>query len=623
MGQTVGAYDATLNKHLASAVQWAAGMVRGGCKATIATNYTQTRLTPSNPTVTAQPVSDSTANFNPYMGEIDAVAMAQDGRVFYAGRAVCFQGQQQFTQWTHPQTGLGCGPIHVFDPRGEGTFDQNANRITKVADLTVLGAKGGGNETGNGAKTEHGILGIALDPQFGVAGANRNFIYVAYHPYYGGTMGRNTGTMMGPGFVRADYMSERRLSRFTYNETTKTLSDERIVHRFMTQVFSCCHLGGSMDFDSAGNLYMATGDNTGNAPNSTNGGYTNSHPSATLPCPGDTDFLTYEGTGCGVDTSDPDGAGPLPPRQPCAAALLNSDTDPTTNAPTGSLAACGYTSYGDARQTSGNSNTFEGKLLRITPLANPPANNPGVGTSYTIPGATAPNGPNLFGPGSAWCAQTDCTGKVKPEIFAMGVRNLYSIDVDDKTDKIAAAWVGPDQGAMNQVWGPAKTENAVIIGSAGNYGWPFCTGNNHGYRAKLPATAQGGAAAPVGWPGTVAGNDQTVPTGGTGPVLGGFWDCDGSDQPRAAGELPYILNQSPFNTGLEKVPATRPTNIWYGPQGGCYDFPRNANGIGAYNGTGQNANNTVARADDLSSLPVRVRRWPGADHRRLLPQAGG
>ena len=148
---------------------------------------------------------------------------------------------------------------------------------------------------------------------------------------------------MGPGFVRADYMAERRLSRFTYNETTKTLSDERIVHRYMTQVFSCCHLGGSMDFDGAGNLYWATGDNTGNAPNSNNGGYTNGHPQYTLPCPGDTDFLTYEGTGCGVDTSDPDGAnGPLPPREPCAAARSITDSDPTTNAGTGSLAACGY-----------------------------------------------------------------------------------------------------------------------------------------------------------------------------------------------------------------------------------------------------------------------------------------
>ena len=166
MGQTTASYDADLRKHIASAVQWAAGMVRGGCKATISSNYTMTRLTPSNPTMTAQPKSETTINANPYMGEIDALAMAADGRVFYAGRAVCFQGQQQFTSWNHPQTGLGCGPIHVFDPRGEGSIDQNPNRITKVADFDVLGAKGGGGETGETAKTEHGILGIALDPQF-------------------------------------------------------------------------------------------------------------------------------------------------------------------------------------------------------------------------------------------------------------------------------------------------------------------------------------------------------------------------------------------------------------------------------------------------------------------------
>ena len=102
--------------------------------------------------------------------------------------------------------------------------------------------------------------------------------------------------------------------------------------------------------------------------------------------------------------------------------------------------------------------------------------------TYTIPGPDAPNGANLFPPTS----QAVLDGKAKPEIFAMGVRNLYSIDVDDKTDKIAAAWVGPDQGTNSVIWGPAKTENAVLINSAGNYGWPFCTGNQQGYRAKLP-----------------------------------------------------------------------------------------------------------------------------------------
>ena len=50
LGQTAASYDATLSKHLGAAIQWAAGMVRGNCKATINSNYQVTRLTPPNPT---------------------------------------------------------------------------------------------------------------------------------------------------------------------------------------------------------------------------------------------------------------------------------------------------------------------------------------------------------------------------------------------------------------------------------------------------------------------------------------------------------------------------------------------------------------------------------------------
>ena len=172
-------------------------------------------------------------------------------------------------------------------------------------------------------------------------------------------------------------------------------------------------------------------------------------------------------------------------------------------------------------------------------------------------------------------------GKAKPEIFAMGVRNLYSIDVDKVTGKIAAAWVGPDQGTNSVIWGPAKTENAVMINSAGNYGWPYCTGNQLGYRAKLPATTGGGLPAPAGHPGTVAGSDPAAGMNG-----GGYWDCDDPNG---------ILNDSPFNTGLERIPAARPTNIYYGPQGGCYDYPRNANNIPIYNGTNTGAEPSTYR----------------------------
>ena len=33
---------------------------------------------------------------------------------------------------------------------------------------------------------------------------------------------------------------------------------------------------------------------------------------------------------------------------------------------------------------------------------------------------------------------------------------------------------------------------------------------------------------------------------------GGYWDCDDPNG---------IVNDSPFNTGLERIPAARPTNI--------------------------------------------------------------
>ena len=89
-------------------------------------------------------------------------------------------------------------------------------------------------------------------------------------------------------------------------------------------------------------------------------------------------------------------------------------------------------------------------------------------------------------------------GKAKPEIFAMGVRSTYTIHIDPKTDAITTAWIGPDQGTESPTWGPAKTENATMMNSAGNWGWPFCqAGNRWSYRAKIADHRRGGGAGPV------------------------------------------------------------------------------------------------------------------------------
>ncbi|MFD0598539.1 PQQ-dependent sugar dehydrogenase [Catellatospora coxensis] len=88
--------------------------------------------------------------------------------------------------------------------------------------------------TGN----EDGLLGMRLDPGF----ASNGFVYLYYSP--------TTGT------------ARNQLSRFTVSGDTISTATEKVLLQVNTQRNTCCHAGGSMTFDAAGNLYLATGDNT-------------------------------------------------------------------------------------------------------------------------------------------------------------------------------------------------------------------------------------------------------------------------------------------------------------------------------------------------------------------------
>ena len=334
-------------------------MVRGGCKATITSNYTQTRLTPSNPTMPAQPMSDATANFNPYMGEIDALAMAQDGRVFYAGRAVCFQGQQQFTQWTHPHDRPRLRP----DPRVRSARRRHA-RPEPGPDhegRRLHGARRQGRRRGD---RPHG-QDRARHPRHRARPAVRRPGATATSstsPTTRTTAARWAGSRRPRRSARASSapttwasVASRASPTTRRTKTLERRAGHPPLHDAGLQLLPPRRLDG---LRLGGNLYCASGDNTGNAPNSNNGGYTNATRS-TRPVPGRHRLPTYEGTGCGVDTSDPDGDGPV--RR--ARRARDTDTPPRAR----SLAACGYIAYRDARQTSGNTNACEGKLLRITP----------------------------------------------------------------------------------------------------------------------------------------------------------------------------------------------------------------------------------------------------------------
>ncbi len=85
---------------------------------------------------------------------------------------------------------------------------------------------------------EDGLLGIALDPQFD----SNNWVYLFYSPRVA--------------------EAKQHVSRFTLAGNQLDLSSEQVLLEIPTQRDQCCHSGGSLTFDPAGNLYISTGDNT-------------------------------------------------------------------------------------------------------------------------------------------------------------------------------------------------------------------------------------------------------------------------------------------------------------------------------------------------------------------------
>ncbi|MCG8372641.1 MAG: ThuA domain-containing protein [Balneolales bacterium] len=84
---------------------------------------------------------------------------------------------------------------------------------------------------------EDGLIGIVLDPDF----ETNSWVYLFYSP---------TG------------VSEQRISRFDFVNNAIDLTSEKIILRIPVQRDQCCHSGGDLEFDTNGNLFIATGDNT-------------------------------------------------------------------------------------------------------------------------------------------------------------------------------------------------------------------------------------------------------------------------------------------------------------------------------------------------------------------------
>ncbi|MFB9237646.1 carbohydrate-binding protein [Plantactinospora siamensis] len=102
---------------------------------------------------------------------------------------------------------------------------------------------------------EEGLQGVGVDPGF----ASNRAIYLYYAP----PLSTPAGDAPANGSDWSAWQGVNRLSRFTLNaDWTLNTGSEKPVIDVPADRGICCHVGGDIDFDAAGNLYLSTGDDT-------------------------------------------------------------------------------------------------------------------------------------------------------------------------------------------------------------------------------------------------------------------------------------------------------------------------------------------------------------------------
>ena len=113
---------------------------------------------------------------------------------------------------------------------------------------------------------EEGVQGIAIDPGF----KKNHWVYLYYSPRLNtpvddpATAGVNEGDAPEFGTPEdfAKYKGVIRLSRFKLVGNALDFTTEQNILDVPVDRGICCHVGGKIDFDRKGNLYLSTGDDT-------------------------------------------------------------------------------------------------------------------------------------------------------------------------------------------------------------------------------------------------------------------------------------------------------------------------------------------------------------------------
>lgn len=136
-------------------------------------------------------------------------------------------------------TFLPDGRIVFVERKGEVKQYDPATGITKSIGKIVTNTKYT-NRAGQVREAEEGVMGVIVDPKF----KENHWLYIYYaHP-------------KEPKHV---------LARIELKEEQLLIDQQKIVLEVPTQREECCHTGGGMVFDKAGNLFLTIGNNTSNS----------------------------------------------------------------------------------------------------------------------------------------------------------------------------------------------------------------------------------------------------------------------------------------------------------------------------------------------------------------------
>lgn len=113
---------------------------------------------------------------------------------------------------------------------------------------------------------EEGLQGLAIDADF----ERNHWLYVYYSPVLDTplddpatpTVNEGDAPLVGTPAEFARFSGHMQLSRFKFENNELVLGSEQRILQVPVDRGICCHVGGKIDFDAEGNLFLSTGDDT-------------------------------------------------------------------------------------------------------------------------------------------------------------------------------------------------------------------------------------------------------------------------------------------------------------------------------------------------------------------------